>query len=132
MSIEFNLCEMVERGHRQSLDENSLIRKLKQRYGNLLQGLRSIDAVLPFKPLEEVKTALNNQGFYPSVKVMSGALPILPDTPIIVQNDEDDSSDEDDEDWVNPGDDDEDSEGDTSLDTDDENESDEEAENETH
>ena len=76
-----------------------------------------------------MKTALNNQGFYPSVKVLSGALPIVPGTPIIVQNDKDDSSDKDDEDW-NPGDDDCDSEGDTSLDTDDENESDKEEENE--
>ena len=46
MRIEFNLCKIVERGHRQSLDEYSLIRKLKQRYGNLLQSIQSIEVAL--------------------------------------------------------------------------------------
>ena len=108
MSIDYNLCE-VAKEYWQSLDESTLIIKMKQRYGYLLQNIHCIGIALPFNPLLEVQTALSNQGFYPSVKILGADLP-TPPPPILAQDpsnqsvgDVNESSDEDDEDWVAPG-----------------------------
>ena len=137
MSIDFDLCGMVEKGHRQSLNDRTLIAKMNQRYGALLQHNQQTGTALPFIPIVEVKTALNNQGFYPSLKVMGGDLPTpqpLPEPAThnqIQYNDGiDESSDEEDEDWIGPGDDDCKSEDEISLVADSEDESDKEADDE--
>ena len=55
MSIDYS---EVAKGYWQSLDESTLIIKMKQRYGYFLHNIRCIDIALPFNPLLEVQTAL--------------------------------------------------------------------------
>jgi len=76
MSVQYNLCN-VAKVYKSSWTDESLLTKLKVScYGFLLPSVEVGDGTpMPFNPFHEVKEALRNQGFYPSVKVLSELLP---------------------------------------------------------
>ena len=74
ITIDFNLRELGK--SRNALNDESLLRILKQSYyGNLLPSIQAAtNNDMPFVPLDEVKKAINNEGFYPMVKVLKADL----------------------------------------------------------
>lgn len=93
MSIEYDLCSLAG-VYRPSWSKDSLVRKLRTAYYGALVAECQIGARIttPFDPLEEVRAALENQGYYPSKKIAGD---LLPDPPALPSNA---SSNDDDED----------------------------------
>ena len=70
ISIDYNLCDMAK-NYRITLTDENLLRKLRLScHGYLLPALYDMaDTPTPFNPIEEVKLALGNKGYYPTVTV---------------------------------------------------------------
>ena len=79
ISVTYDLCDLAKT-YRSTWTGNTLLTKLRLScYGQLLPNIQQEVAILmPFNPLEEVKSALTNEGYYPTVRVSKDLLPTPP------------------------------------------------------
>ena len=79
ISVTYDLCD-IAKSYRSSWTNSTLLTNLRVLcYGQLIQDIpQDVAILMPFNPLQEVKAALQNEGYYPTVRVTKDLLPTPP------------------------------------------------------
>ena len=85
VSIEYSLYNIGKKYREKIDDDEQIVSKVKDKcYGGLLPSADVGNSiVIPFNPIEEIRTALINGGYYPTIKVKAEMLPPPPPPPKI-------------------------------------------------
>jgi len=88
ISVTYDLCD-IAKSYRSSWSNSTLLTNLRVScYGQLISDIpQDVTILMPFNPLQEVKAALQNEGYYPAVRVPKDLLPIPPTRSSTTSND---------------------------------------------